>query len=319
MTVHTSSWEARLLDLAFEPQHTVETFPAHRRWQPELEQAYRHCAAVTRTHSRTFYLASGLLPTAKRQAARALYAFCRTVDDLVDRGNGRAKQDLEAWAVRLTASDYAVTDDAARLVALAWNDARHRYCVPRCYAEQLIAGVAHDLTQTRYHNFDELAAYCYGVASTVGLMSMHIIGFSGPQAIPYAIKLGVALQLTNILRDVGEDWRAGRLYLPLDELAECGLSEADIAAGRVDARWRAFMQFQIDRARRLYGEAWPGIQMLDADGRFAITAAADLYRAILTDIEAHDYDVFSRRAHVSTWGKLHRLPGIWRSAGLSLS
>jgi phytoene synthase len=149
------------------------------------------------------------------------------------------------------------------------------------------------------------------VASTVGLMGMHIIGFSSMEAIPYAIKLGVALQMTNVLRDVGEDWRAGRVYLPSNELAEFGLAEADLAAGKVDERWRALMRFQIARNRRLYAEAWPGIALLDRDGRSAVAAAGEFYRAILADIEAHDYDVFSRRAHVSGWGKLRRLPSIW--------
>jgi 15-cis-phytoene synthase len=182
--------------------------------------------------------------------------------------------------------------------------------VPARYVEQLLDGVGRDLAQQRYQTFDELAGYAYGVASTVGLMSMHIIGYAGPQAIPYAVKLGVALQLTNILRDVGEDRRAGRLYLPAEELAAFGLTEADLAAGRVDERWRRFMRYQIRRNRRLYAEAWPGIALLNRDGRLAIRAAADLYRAILADIEAHDYDVFSRRAHVSAWGKLRRLAAI---------
>jgi phytoene synthase len=171
--------------------------------------------------------------------------------------------------------------------------------------------VARDLRQKRYQTFEELTAYAYGVASTVGLMSMHIIGYSGAEALPYAIKLGVALQITNILRDVGEDWRAGRIYLPLEELAAFGLTDADVAAGRVDERWRSLMRFQIARNRRLYAEAMPGIKMLNSDGRFAVAAAGELYRAILGEIEAHDYDVFDRRAHVGAWGKLRRLPGIW--------
>ena len=183
--------------------------------------------------------------------------------------------------------------------------------IPRGYAEQLIAGVAHDRTHSRYQTFAELTEYCYGVASTVGLMAMHIIGFQGHDALAYAVKLGIALQLTNILRDIGEDWRAGRLYLPLDELAEFGLAESDVAAGRVDDRWRTFMRYQIERVERLYVESEPGIALLHADGRFAISAAAELYRAILRDIEAHDYDVFHRRAHVGWLGKLSRLPRIW--------
>ena len=142
-------------------------------------------------------------------------------------------------------------------------------------------------------------------------MSMHIVGFAGPEAIPYAVKLGVALQLTNILRDVQEDWDSGRLYLPQDELVDFGLTEADIAAGQVSDRWRAFIRYQIERNRRIYAEAMPGIALLDPDGRFAIAAAAELYGAILDDIVAHDGDVFSRRAHLDGWSKLRRLPGIW--------
>src|SRR6185437_14455354 len=167
---------------------------------------------------------------------------------------------------------------------------------------------ARDLRQQRYSTFAELADYCYGVASTVGLMVMHIVEFQSEDAMPYAVKLGIALQLTNILRDVEVDWQAGRLYLPLDELAQFGLTEADVARGVVDDRWRAFMRYQIARARSLYAEAEQGSALLDAEGRFAIAAAAGLYQAILGDIEAHDYDVFRRRAHIGSWSKLQRLP-----------
>jgi phytoene synthase len=188
------------------------------------------------------------------------------------------------------------------------------------YAEQLIDGVARDLTTARYATFDDLAAYCYGAASTVGLLSMHIIGFAGREAILYAVKLGVALQLTNILRDVREDWDAGRVYLPQDELAESGVSDADIGAlsrsgfrgeDGVADRWRAFMRFQIDRNRQLYSEATPGIAWLDPAGRFAIAAAAALYRDILESIAAHDGDVFSRRAKPRPWTALPRAAGLW--------
>ena len=197
------------------------------------------------------------------------------------------------------------------LVATAWADTRTCFRIPAHYAEQLVDGVARDLRQTRYATFADLATYAYGVASTVGLMSMHIIGFAGAEAIPYAVKLGVALQLTNILRDVAEDWHAGHVYLPQDELGAYGLAEDDLARGRVDEHWRSFMRYQIARNRRLYAEAWPGIALLNREGRLAVAAAGDLYRAILRDIEVHDYDVFHHRAHVSPWGKLYRLPGIW--------
>jgi phytoene synthase len=238
---------------------------------------------------------------------RALYAFCRVTDDIVDKPTHDTGGVLAAW--RQCVVDPRPSPDDA--VAFAWADTRARYHIPPAYAQQLIEGVACDLRQVRYASFAELASYAYAVAATVGLMSMHIIGFAGEAAIPYAVRLGVALQLTNILRDVGEDWNAGRLYLPLDELAAFGLDEADVASGQIDHRWRAFMHFEIDRTRALYLDAWPGLRLLNSDGRPAVAAAAELYRAILDDIEAHDFDVFHRRAHVGTWSKLRRLPGIW--------
>ena len=287
-----------------------------------LESAYAYCHTLTARHSKSFLVASSLLPRPQRRAIRALYAFCRVSDDIVDYPNGDVVKKLAAWRRRVLREDPPDHD----LVALAWADARATYQVPDHYIGQLLDGVAADLQVTRYATFRDLAAYCYGVASTVGLMSMHVIGFSGPEAIPYAVKLGVALQLTNILRDVAEDWERGRCYLPQDELARFGLSEADIAAGQVTARWRAFMRFQINRTRRLYQEAIPGIALLNRDGQHAIAAAAAIYGAILDDIEANDYDVFTRRAYVgklrkvghlcATWLTIHRrvLLGILRSA-----
>lgn len=307
-TASTLTWERSLLSLAGEASPSIPlAIPVVMADDRVLAQAYAHCESLTAAHSRSFHLATSLLPGDKQRAMRALYAFCRVSDDLVDRPGRDPARELRAWQVKALAPQPLAGD----LVALAWADTRHRYRIPLRYAEQLIEGVAHDLGQTRHETFGDLAAYAYGVASTVGLMSMHIIGYSGPEAVPYAIKLGVALQLTNILRDVGEDWRAGRVYLPAEELAAFGLTEADLAAGEVSEKWRAFMRFQIRRNRRLYAESWPGLAMLHKDGRLAVAAAAEFYRAILADIEAHDYDVFTRRAHLSGWGKLRLLPGIW--------
>jgi phytoene synthase len=307
MSVQGYAWERSLLARATEAFNSPILHNRLRTDPSTLGSAYRHCAVVTKVGSRTFYLAANLLPQNKRRAVHALYAFCRTTDDLVDEA-GAAAESREAfanWRRRL------LCPRANDPIPLAWADTQARYGIPRGYAEQLINGIARDLVQTRYSTFTDLAEYCYGVASTVGLMVMHIIGFQASSALPYAIKLGVALQLTNILRDVGEDWRAGRLYLPLDELAAFGLTEADVSAGHVDDRWRAFMHFQIDRIRTLYREAEPGLAFLAPDGRLAIGAAATLYRAIVDDIEAHDCDVFHRRAHIGLWGKLKRLPAIW--------
>jgi 15-cis-phytoene synthase len=318
MRINLQSWEADILTMAYEGATAVPVL--HNGQDPSsietvnndphlLPLAYAHCEAITAEHSRSFHLASAMLPPEKRWGARALYAFCRITDDIVDSAGSVDKKEHRLRQWQRTA--LSVNPPADQLTAVAWAKTRQTYHVPVRYAEQLIEGLARDLRQTRYATFADLATYCYGAASTVGLMSMHIIGFQNKHAIPYAVKLGLALQMTNILRDVGEDWQRGRLYLPLDELATYGLNEADIERGVVGDRWRQFMRFQIARTRQLYEEAWPGINLLDKDGRFSIAVAADVYRAILDDIEAHDYDVFNRRAHVTTWGKLRRLPRLW--------
>jgi len=307
MSSTSTSWEQSLVQkatAALKPPSPVYQHLSAKT--PEIRAAYLHCEAITREHSRTFYMATALVPMEKRHALRALYAFCRISDSLVDGAGDRAGQ-LAKWREALH------THMNNHPVLQAWYDTCSRYSIPSLYTEQLLEALAQDLTVTRYATFEDLVHYCYGVASTVGLMSMYIIGYCNDEAIPYAIKLGVALQLTNILRDVGEDWRQGRLYLPQDELNAFGLTEADIAAARVDERWRTFMSFQIERTRHLYAESLPGIAYLHPDGRLAVAAAAELYRAILDDIEAYDYDVFTRRAHVSEIRKLILLPIIaWR-------
>lgn len=308
MTVQLESWENRLLTLAYAPLEEWTSEHIHMPHDRDVyEKAYAVCDDITREHSATFYTSSALLNKEQRQAIRALYAFCRVSDDLIDRPDTGDVTDFLRW------QDHALSNRPPEddLVALAWAETRRKFNIPRQYAEQLLDGVASDLSINRYETFDDLAKYCYSVASTVGLMSMHVVGYSNKAAIPYAVKLGVALQLTNILRDVKEDWHNGRLYLPQDELRAFGLSEADIANEVNDARWQAFMRFQINRARQLYIEAMPGLAMLERRGRVAVAAAAELYREILTDIERHNYDVFTRRAYISNGGKAVRIPGIW--------
>jgi phytoene synthase len=310
MTIDVT-WEHELNAKAFEALYNHTPFEPARVDVDRLEAAYAFCTELTYHHSRTFFMASAMLPAGQRDAMRALYAFCRVSDDIVDRTDGDPRPGLIAWQERA----FSPNPPAHDLVTVAWADARARYNIPQRYGEQLLDGVARDLNETRYETFTELADYCYGVASTVGLMSMHITGYSGPEAIPYAIKLGVALQMTNILRDVGEDLRIGRIYLPMQELNNFGLSESDLMDGCRDERWQHFVAFQIERTRRLYAESLPGINLLHRQGRFAVAAAAELYRAILDKIEHNTYDNFTQRAYLSNSEKLFRLPGIyWRSA-----
>jgi 15-cis-phytoene synthase len=312
-TVSQQGWEAQLFSLAAAGWSEPARPPRGvQRDERELKRAYALCARVTANYSRTFSLATSLLPPAKRRAVRALYAFCRTADNLVD----EQRVGTDVWSefceqVRNhRAAGKGSSSSQWEQVRLAWEDTRIRFAIPQAYVEQFLAGIANDLQPVPFRTFDELALYSYGVASTVGLMSMHIIGFQGRDAARYAVQLGVALQLTNILRDVGEDYRAGRIYLPQEDLAAFRLSEDDLAVGCRDERWWSFMIYQIARCRRLYAQARPGLGLLHPDGRLAVAAAADLYQGILDDIEAHRYDVFSRRAHLSAAGKLVRLPRI---------
>jgi 15-cis-phytoene synthase len=297
------TWEQRLHTLAKDALSFSNDMmrPAGETVQAEvLREANQVCEAITAQNSRSFYLATSLLPAAKRQAMRALYAFCRTADNLADGNAEMPEHQLSILRAGIRGSQKSPQSP----VLIAWADIFTRYQIPLHFAEQLLDGVECDLVQHRFNSFEDLSVYCYNVASTVGLMSMYITGFSSQEAVSYAIKLGVALQLTNILRDVGEDWLAGRLYLPMEELKEFGLDEEDVASQKIDGRWRAFMRFQISRARSLYAEALPGIAMLHPDGRFAVTAAAGLYKGILDDIERHDFAVFTRRAYVSRGLKL---------------
>lgn len=307
-TAQTNNWIQPLVEMAL-PQTSgatiIKKMCKHQAIH-DISSSYSYCDKVTAYHSKSFFLASSLLPSSKKKAIRALYAFCRTTDDIVDVGHNDQSDHLNRWRSDATSNSFRLNDP----VAIAWGDTRKKFCIPSKYAQQLMDGVEMDIHKNRYRDFDELSHYCYGVASTVGLMSMHIIGYTSTDAIPYAIKLGVALQLTNILRDVGEDWRKGRIYLPADEMEQYDITEDHFREKRVDEKWKTFMNFQIERARRLYSEAWPGILKLHPDGRLAIAAAATFYKRILHKIEANDYDNFTKRAVVSKWEKLSLIPPL---------
>jgi 15-cis-phytoene synthase len=290
-----------------------------RRWRQRalrprplrLADAYSLARDITRDASKSFYLATLLLPRRKRRSIQALYGFLRTTDNIVDDGGpGATLVALESWRIR----SRRPAEEQDHPVLLAWADTRDRHGVPQSLAEELIDGVAMDLAIRRYESFADLERYCYRVASTVGLMCLHIVGCADdhPDAVttatPYAVQLGLAMQLTNILRDVGEDARSGRIYLPLDELAAAGYSEADVLSGAITPAFRRLMEDQIARAESFYTASRAGIALLHPDSRFAIAAAAAIYRGILPKIVANDYDVFTRRAHLTLREKLLILP-----------
>ncbi|BAJ63378.1 phytoene/squalene synthase family protein [Anaerolinea thermophila] len=271
---------------------------------------------IIREHSKTFYFATALLPSRKRYAIRALYAFCRASDDLVDREQ-TTLSDLDAWREQVNLPAH----EQSNPVLKAWSEVREEYAINRLYEKELLDGIEMDLNFQVYPTFEALKVYCYRVASTVGLLAIPIIGLakgvSFEQAAPFAIQLGIALQMTNILRDIGEDARRNRVYLPLEDLQKFNLTHQDILNGVYDDRFIRLMKFEISRTRELYQQAIPGIAFLSKAARPAVGAAAFLYRAILDEIENIQYHVHTLRAHTKGWKKIAMLPSIlWKLQGL---
>jgi 15-cis-phytoene synthase len=289
-----------------------------------IETAYASCRQVTADFAKSFYLATMLMPVEKRQAIWAIYVWCRRTDEIVDseaaskRDAQALGDDLDQWEERLERLFQGKAEDDFD-VALVHTLESFPDLDIQPFRDQ-IEGQRMDLYRNRYETFEELELYCYRVAGTVGLMSTVVMGVDTPkQKAPWAdehpympikeaVALGLANQLTNILRDVGEDARRGRIYLPLEDLRRFGYSEQDLLKGVIDERWKKLMQFQIDRARRYFTEADRGISFLHEDARLPVWSASITYSWILKSIEQNNYDVFSRRAYVSTRRKLLALP-----------
>jgi phytoene synthase len=237
----------------------------------------------------------------RRRAFHAIYAFCRQTDDLVDDNDGKPrlqKMLVRDWRKRLRAA-YAtgVSDDP---VLGPFVYVMKKYSIPLRYPLELIKGVSMDIAKKEYGTFAELRCYCYHVASVVGIMLMYLFGADNLRRMKRcAIKLGIAMQLTNILRDVGDDARMGRVYFPKDELARFGLTIADILSLHKTERLIEFLKFQVARARKYYAEALDGLRLLHRDARLVITMSFTLYREILRVIEENGYEVYTRRAYVT--------------------
>jgi phytoene synthase len=266
---------------------------------------------MTRHHAKTFYFASHVLPAQKRSDAYAVYAFCRYVDDQVDLAPDetarlRAFADLSHLLHAAYGSDEcADTLEKSLSWLLAFRETIRRRAIPANYFEDLLKGVEMDRGRVRLQNWEELDLYCYHVASVVGLIMVHVLTEPAPELLKPARDLGTAMQLTNILRDIAEDWERDRLYLPADELEKFGLTEEDIAQQRTGDPFRAMMRFQIGRARAYYSYAEPGIAALPADGsRFCARLMSTVYGAILDEIERADYQVYRGRVRVSFPRKL---------------
>lgn len=296
----------------------------------QLAEGYARAQALTRTHSKSFFFSSIALFGARRRAAFALYAFCRRLDDVVDGdngGDGIASQPDASPAELGRRLDLARGSVAALYGRehtgltreLPWHPAEfeafrdtvQRYGIPEQPFQSLIDGMEMDLVKSRYANFEELSLYCHRVAGVVGLMMTRVLGFSDERCLVHADELGIAMQLTNILRDVREDCDRGRVYLPADELDWFGVTDEALRAGVVDDRWREFMQFQVARARSWYARAALGVPDLTGFGsRRVVRLMGTIYGGILGAIEERGYDVFSARARVPLAQKLALAMGI---------
>lgn len=285
---------------------------------PALSHSYAFCERLARREAGNFYQAFRILPNGQRRAMCALYAFLRVTDDLTDNAGDLSQKQaaLAAWRGQF---DRLLEGDYVHPLHPAFHDTVRRHAIPRVYLDAVLDGVALDLKPLRFESFDQLYPYCYRVASAVGLSCIHIWGFSDEKAKVYAESAGIAFQLTNILRDLGEDAARGRVYLPRDELDRFGYSEAQLLQGdRGEGEGESFqrlMRFQVDRARRYYQAAEPLDQYLSPSGRAVFCVMARTYRGLLEAIERRQYDVFSSRVSLSCWRKvglaLGALPVRW--------
>jgi 15-cis-phytoene synthase len=274
-----------------------------------LAASFAACRKITRHHARSFYFSSHTLPRPQREAAYAIYAYCRWVDDAVD----EAKVPAAVPEIITRLQKDLIHRHFPEVWGPAFFETVTRYQIPWTYFDDLLTGVALDQGSVRLQTWAELDRYCYHVASVVGLMMTHLFVKPWPELLAYAKDLGTAMQLTNILRDVGEDWSRDRLYLPAEELLRAGVSIGDIAAGKVTPAWIKLMQFQIQRARSFYTRSEAGIRELPQNGcQLTVWMMREIYAGILDEIEQQHFNVFIRRARTSTSRKLLLALRAWR-------
>ena len=289
-------------------------------FDPALRESYELCRQLNAEHGKTYYLATLLLPPAKRPYVHALYGFARYADEIVDDlastlTEAEKAQQLNAWGNEFLAKfDSGQTDDP---VCIAVLDTVRRWNIPRDHFEAFLHSMTMDLTVTEYQTYEDLYEYVYGSAAVIGLQMVPILEPTSQDAYKYATELGVAFQLANFIRDVGEDLERGRVYLPLQELAQFGVSRADLEARIATPEIKAALKFQIERVRQLEQSSRTGIAMLGAQSQPCIETARILYCGIVDAVEQIDYEVFSKRATVSMSRRLKvAVPAYYRARKL---
>lgn len=276
-----------------------------------LPQAHLAAEAYVRQRSTMFRIAANFLPSEARTAAWATYAFFRTSDDLVDEQH-ISVEEFRAWRTQTLQPASAQTDP----ILAAWEDVKEKYHLNPLYEQNMLDELEMDLTCHRYETLDELEQYCYRVASAAGLLVMPVVGYEEAfmdKVKPFVVKMGIALQMTNVLRDVGEDIEVGRIYLPKEELARFGLSSADIEARIYDERFKSLMRHLTQITRQHYQGAWPMMGLYTGKIRLGGGFGAIMYRSILDAVEAYEFDVFTHRIHFSSAKKLWLLATKWPS------
>ena len=277
----------------------------------QLAVAYSVCRSITRAAAKNFYYAFLVLPKPKRQALSAVYAFMRRCDDIADDADMSLRERREKLAEWLDAVHRAVagySTDEPVLLALA--DTQRRFKIPVELLDQLAYGTAMDVQEgvehapVRYRTFDDLHVYCYRVASVVGLTCIRVFGYRDPSAEPLAERLGLAFQLTNIIRDVKEDAAMGRVYIPEEDLAQFGVSADELQNATDPSRFRDLLAREADRAREYYQSADELIPLIDEDSQPALWVLSTIYRQLLEKITARQYDVFSGRVSLTRTEKL---------------
>lgn len=277
-----------------------------------LSQSYEECKRLNALHGKTYYLATLLLPAAKRPPVHALYGFARYADEIVDDLASTLTPEEKAVALRTWGDSVLAALRAGEsndLIGRALVDTLKNYSIPLEYFDAFMVSMEMDLTVTRYKTYDDLMTYVYGSAVVIGLEMLPILGYSDPRAIEAATALGTAFQLANFIRDIGEDIDRGRIYMPLDDLARFGVSEEMLLKRQLTPEIIEAIKYQIARVRDLQDKAEAGIQYLDPISRPCIRAASELYCGIVDEIEANGYDIFNKRATTSTWRRA-RVAGI---------
>ncbi len=282
-------------------------------------EAQVFCTNLTKQSGSNFYYSFLFLPKARRDAMYTVYAFCKAVDSAVDEPppGSDPKEELRRWRAELDAV-YGGSPAWPIMISLAHH--AKALSIPKAYFEELIKGVEMDLVKRRYETFDELSLYCYRVASIVGLICLHVFGPTTPHAQDYAVDLGMAFQLTNILRDLGTDAEQDRIYLPREDLAHFGYSEADLLQRKDSPQLHEVVRFEAGRARQYYAKARAALESLPASDRRALTVAEIMravYSRILDRIERPGHQIFGPRVRLSTSNRLALAAGAWLRSRIS--